>query len=122
MDSSVFSFATIEFDKDSQEIAQLAAKAINGDNVAFGQIYDLYFKKIYKFVYYRVGHKEIAEDLAEDVFIKAHTKLKSLKDPGLFTGWLYQIARNAVIDYYREKSLRLIYKQSKIPWNTTPIL
>ena len=45
------------------------------------------------------------KDLAEDVFIKAHTKLKSLKDPGLFTGWLYQIARNAVIDYYRGKKL-----------------
>jgi len=74
------------------------------------QIYDLYFQKIYKFVYYRVGHKEIAEDLAEDVFIKAHAKIASLAQDNQFLGWLYQIARNAVIDYYRQKKLTVDLK------------
>lgn len=86
-------------------MAELAAKAKSGDSAAFGQIYDLCFQKIYRFLYYRVGHKQIAEDLAEEVFLKAHVKIASLSQNGVVEGWLYQIARNAVIDYYRQKKL-----------------
>lgn len=104
-DSNVFSFATLQFDPQSADLTELIAKAKQGDSIAFGQIYDLYFQKIYKFIYYRTGHKPTAEDLAEDVFIRAFTKLASLADTGLFEGWLYQIARNKIIDYYRQKKL-----------------
>ncbi|MFI5205992.1 MAG: RNA polymerase sigma factor, partial [Candidatus Paceibacterales bacterium] len=69
------------------------------------EIYNLYFQKIYRFIYYRVGHKEMAEDLAEEVFLKAFTKIASVSENSAFLGWLYQIARNQVIDYYREKKL-----------------
>jgi RNA polymerase sigma-70 factor, ECF subfamily len=84
-------------------LENLLTRAKSGEEEAFGELYDLYFKKIYKFIYYRVSHKEVAEDLAEDVFVKAHTKLSSLSENNSFEGWLYQIARNLVIDYYREK-------------------
>ncbi len=80
-------------------------RAQHGEESAFGELYNLFFKRIYRFVFYRVGHKEIAEDLAEDVFIKAYGKIKGLKEKGAFEGWLYQIARNRVIDYYREKQM-----------------
>jgi RNA polymerase sigma-70 factor (ECF subfamily) len=60
-------------------------------------------KKIYRFIYFRVSHKEVAEDLAEEVFIKAFAGLSKLQDTRSFEGWLYQIARNQVIDYYRSK-------------------
>ena len=110
LDSNVFNFASLDFDQNNAEIGKLASKAKAGDSAAFGQIYDLYFQKIYKFVYYRVGHKEIAEDLAEDVFIKAHAKIASLAQDNQFLGWLYQIARNAVIDYYRQKKLTVDLK------------
>ncbi|MBI3232304.1 MAG: RNA polymerase sigma factor [Candidatus Doudnabacteria bacterium] len=103
--SHVYNFASLKFDKNSQEIAQLAAKAKNGDSAAFGQIYDLFLQKIHKFIYYRVSHKQVAEDLAEEVFIKAYGKISALADTGVLEGWLYQIARNLVIDYYREKKL-----------------
>lgn len=81
----------------------LVAKAKQGDSAAFSRLYDLYFKKIYQFVFYRVSHKEIAEDLTEDVFIKAYSKLSGINSNTSFEGWLYQIARNRVIDYYRDK-------------------
>jgi RNA polymerase sigma-70 factor (ECF subfamily) len=55
--------------------------------------------------FYRVSAKEIAEDLTEDVFLKAFTKIASLKEDVTFAGWLYQIARNKVIDHYREKKI-----------------
>ncbi|MCL5666912.1 MAG: RNA polymerase sigma factor [Patescibacteria group bacterium] len=81
----------------------LINKAKLGNQAAFTEIYNLYFKKIYKFIYFRVSHKEVAEDLAEDVFVKAYGKISSVNQTRSFESWLYQIARNAVIDYYRGK-------------------
>jgi RNA polymerase sigma-70 factor (ECF subfamily) len=81
----------------------LFARAKTGEEAAFGEIYNLFFKKIYRFIFFRVGHKEVAEDLAEEVFLKAFTKIASINESSAFEGWLYQIARNLVIDYYRQK-------------------
>jgi RNA polymerase sigma-70 factor (ECF subfamily) len=83
----------------------ILAKAKTGDSEAFSEIYDLFFKKIYRFIFFRVSHKETAEDLAEEVFLKAFGKLGSINDSSAFEGWLYQIARNLVIDYYRQKKI-----------------
>lgn len=77
-------------------------QAKQGSEQAFGQLYDLYFDKIFKFIYFRVNHKEIAEDLTEEVFIKAWTNIRTVKEES-FGGWLYQIAKNKVIDHYRQK-------------------
>src|ERR1700690_2325323 len=102
--NSVFSISSNDLGQ-SDALASLLAKAKKGEDAAFGDLYNLYFKKIYQFIYYRVGHKEVAEDLAEDVFLKAFTKISSINQSGAFSGWLYQIARNQVIDYYRQKKL-----------------
>ena len=70
----------------------------------FSQIYDQYIDKIYRFVYLKVNSQDVAEDVTSKVFIKAWKAFCEpnfvLKNPGAF---LYQIARNAVIDHYREK-------------------
>ena len=84
-------------------LALLLTQAKNGQESAFAEIYDLYFKKIYRFIFFRVSHKEVAEDLAEEVFLKAFSKINSINKNRSFEGWLYQIARNLVIDYYRQK-------------------
>jgi len=73
-----------------------------GDAQAFGQLYDRYFKKIYSFVYYKISHKENTEDLVSDIFYKALNNLSKFNSrKGSFNSWLYRIARNTVIDYYR---------------------
>src|SRR5689334_3625600 len=100
---SVFSINSGDFTENSDVLAPLLAKAKAGDQAALGEIYNLYFKKIFRFVFYRVGHKQAAEDLAEEVFLKAFTKLASVNEAGALEAWLYQIARNLVIDYYRQK-------------------
>lgn len=73
-----------------------------GDSDAFGRLYDGYVRKIYDFIYYRTHHRETAEDLTSDVFMKAFAGLRGF-DPehGSFSSWLYRIARNRVIDHYR---------------------
>lgn len=90
--------------KGSESDKSVILLAKQGNEQAFGQLYELYFEKIYKFIYFRVSHKEIAEDLAEDVFIKAWTSIATVKEDS-FNGWLYQIAKNKVIDYYRQKKV-----------------
>ena len=73
-------------------------------NEQFSSIYDQYIDKIYRFVYLKVNSQETAEDITSKVFLKGWEAFQSqnaeIKNPGAF---LYQIARNAVVDHYREK-------------------
>lgn len=75
-----------------------------GESEAFGILYDRYAQKIYRFVYYKIFNKEVTEDIVSDIFYKALERIDSF-DPqkGLFSTWIYRIARNTVIDRYRTK-------------------
>ncbi|MBN1698235.1 MAG: sigma-70 family RNA polymerase sigma factor [Spirochaetales bacterium] len=68
----------------------------------FGSVYDMYADKIYRFIYYKTYHREIAEDLTATTFLKALEHLAQY-DPekGSISSWLYRIARNLVTDHYR---------------------
>jgi len=75
-----------------------------GNKEEFGRLYDWYVRKIYDFIYYKTHHKETAEDITSRVFIKALEKIDTFDNSrGFFSAWIYQIARNAVIDFYRTK-------------------
>jgi RNA polymerase sigma-70 factor (ECF subfamily) len=70
----------------------------------FPGLYDKYVGRIYNFVYYKTHHKETAEDLTSQTFMKAIKNLGQFSPAkGRFSTWLYQIARNQVIDFYRAK-------------------
>ena len=72
------------------------------DPKAFEAQYDAYVRKIYKYVYYRTQHRETAEDLTSQVFLKAFDKLAGFDESrGTFSAWIYGIARNALTDHYR---------------------
>jgi len=76
--------------------------AANGDPEAFGSLYDEYYPRIYRFVLLKVRSREDAEDLAHQIFLNAWQHISSYRPQGFpFSSWLYRIARNAVIDYYR---------------------
>lgn len=81
---------------------QLIARVQNGENQAFGRLYDAYIRKIYDFVYFKTLHKETAEDLTSQTFLKALNSIKDYKEEkGAFSSWLYRIAQNTVYDHYR---------------------
>ena len=85
----------------------LVSKAIDGDADAFGLLYTEHLNAIYRYVYFRVANVHVAEDLTEEVFIKAWTALPEYKPQGhRFTSWLYRIAKNLVIDHYRKQASR----------------
>lgn len=74
----------------------------NGNKEKFGLLYEKYINKIYKFIYYRTFSPELTEDLVSQTFFKALRSLDSFRGEN-FSAWLYQIARNNVIDHYRLK-------------------
>ncbi|HMO77827.1 MAG TPA: sigma-70 family RNA polymerase sigma factor [Candidatus Paceibacterota bacterium] len=77
-------------------------RCLSGETEAFGVLYDRYLDKIYRFVYYKTFNQETAEDITSSVFHKALEKISSYSESkGSFSSWLYQIARNSVIDHYR---------------------
>lgn len=84
------------------EESELIAKSKSGRGEFFGQLYDLYIKKIYDFLYYRTHHKQTAEDLASAVFTKAWEKIRQYDaSKAKFSTWLYRIAKNTLTDHFR---------------------
>lgn len=60
-------------------------------------------------VYYRILSRMDAEDITQDVFVKAYRGVGSIRDPEMFKPWLYRIALNAINDFFRRKRLRSIF-------------
>lgn len=84
--------------------AHLLAQALAGDTAAFGELYRLYLEAVYHYVFYRVDSRQEAEDLTEAVFLRAWQALDSnLPRQAPFRLWLYRIAHNTVVDYYRTR-------------------
>ncbi|MFN8488494.1 MAG: RNA polymerase sigma factor SigZ [Caldilineaceae bacterium] len=65
-------------------------------------VWQAYRTSLYHFVRTRVVEPADAEDIVQDVLVKAYTALATLKDDTKLRPWLYQIARNAIIDFYRQ--------------------
>ena len=57
------------------------------------------------FIRARINDRDTAEDILQDVFIRIHEKSKQIKDDTKVVSWVYQITRNAIIDFYRKKKL-----------------
>lgn len=71
--------------------------------VDFEKIWKEFRNKIYSFIRSRVPDNSTAEDITQDVFVRIYEKSASLQSEDKLQSWLYQIARNAIIDYYRTK-------------------
>ncbi|HRR26542.1 MAG TPA: sigma-70 family RNA polymerase sigma factor [Acidobacteriota bacterium] len=84
-----------------EEIRDLVTGARRGSVDDFRRLYEVYGRKILNYLYRMTGSREEAEDLAQDTFILAYTKLDTLKDPDRFQSWLYRIAQNNVYQRYR---------------------
>lgn len=88
----------------SEELRVLIIRSKNGEKEAFGEIYNQFLRRIYRFVYFLVGSQELSEDLTQETFLKAWKALPnfSLKR-GTIQAFLFSIARNLVTDYRRRK-------------------
>lgn len=83
--------------------AVLIQKAQQGLTEAFGELYERYSATIFRFVCLRIGSREDAEDLTEEIFLRAWHNLPKYDERGIpFAAYLFQVARNALIDHYRK--------------------
>src|SRR5688572_4135392 len=65
------------------------------------EIWGAFHARLLRFIRSHVADEASAEDILQDVFLKIHTRLDTLTDEGKLTSWVYQIARNAIIDHAR---------------------
>jgi RNA polymerase sigma-70 factor (ECF subfamily) len=84
----------------ASEDARLVERAGAGDELAFARLYDRYARMVHGILLARVGPAD-AEDLVQEVFFSAWHRLRALRDPGAFGGWLATIARNRATDHHR---------------------
>jgi RNA polymerase sigma-70 factor (ECF subfamily) len=83
------------------EDAELVAAALAGNTSAFNRLVERYFGTIYAIAYAHLVNREAAEDLAQEVFLRAYLHLSSLGSAGRFSAWLGQIARHLAADWLR---------------------
>lgn len=82
----------------------LIQRAVSRDADAFGKLYDMYVDRVYRHIYYRVGNVADAEDLTQQVFLKAWQAIgRYKKTASPFLAWLMTISHNLVVDFYRTK-------------------
>lgn len=87
-----------------EDIDLLVKNAVGGDAEVFGTLYDMYVERVYRHIFYRVGIVEDAEDLTQQVFMKAWKAIgRYKKTSSPFLAWLMRISHNLVTDFYRSK-------------------
>jgi len=90
----------------STDVGSLARQAADLDASAFGDLYRIYFPQLLRYVSTRVTGAQEAEDLTNTVFEKAFAAIGRYEpSPAQFSTWLYTIAQNTIIDYYRKRRL-----------------
>lgn len=106
---------------DDERLHALVDLAKGGDAGAFGELYDHYVASIFRFVYYRVGSRPLAEDLTADTFLRALRAIDRFTWQGRdFGAWLTTIARNLIADHFKSSRTRLETLIDSIPDGPTP--
>jgi len=86
-----------------EQIEKLALLSQKGNREAFSKLYDLFMPKIYSYVYYRCFSRSTAEDVVSQAFLKALEHLNQFTPQrGSFSSWLYRIAHNCLMDFYKD--------------------
>lgn len=86
----------------------LVHAAQGGDRTAFAQLYDRYVDVVFRYVLFRVGDRELAEDVTSETFLRALRRITSISYQGRDVGaWFVTIARNLVLDHVKSSRFRL---------------
>ena len=89
------------------DITALVKQAQGGDVVAFSGLYEQYYDSIFRYVSFRTGSVSDAEDITAEVFVRMIESIHRFKWQGHpFSSWLFRIAHNLVVDFYRKRGRR----------------
>ena len=90
---------------------ELLSQVASGNKEAFGQLYDLYAPKLFRFIRLKVRSQVLAEDLSSESFLRIweYIQEQEREIEESFQALLYKIARNLIVDYYKKKSSQEIF-------------
>jgi RNA polymerase sigma-70 factor (ECF subfamily) len=99
---------TSDVEAEHAEMWHLVRAAQQGDGEAFGKLYDQYVDSVFRFIYYRVNDRALAEDFTSETFLRALRRIASINYQGRDIGaWFITIARNIVFDHTKSARFRL---------------
>ena len=97
-----------EMDETHVETWQYVRLAQDGDGEAFGKLYDRYVDMVFRFIYFRVNDRALAEDFTSETFLRALRRISTISYQGRDIGaWFITIARNIVLDHLKSARHRL---------------
>ena len=109
-----------DLDPEGTRIRALVELARDGDVEAFGQLYDHYVAGVFRFIYYRVGSRQLAEDLTSETFVRGLKAIQRFTWQGKdFGAWLTTIARNLIADHFKSSRSRLEIISDSVPEGRT---
>ncbi len=107
-DDAALAASSVEDEAEGKRLIALVELARNGDSEAFGALYDHYHTSVYRFLYYRLGSVQLAEDLTAETFFRALRAMSGFRWQGKdFGAWLMTIARNLTTDHFKSGRTRL---------------
>jgi len=107
-DSGSTELSTEPMDEDHVETWRLVTAAQAGDGEAFGQLYDRYVDVVFRFIYFRVNDRALAEDFTSETFLRALRRIGTISYQGRDIGaWFVTIARNIILDHMKSARKRL---------------
>lgn len=102
-----------------ESVDLLVQRAINHDSAAFAALYDNYVDKVYQHVYYHVFNQTDAEDITQEVFIRAWKAITKYRKTGApFVAWLIAIARNLIADHYKSRKKLVSLEEAEATSNS----
>ena len=104
-----------------QNDAELIQRILQGDQDALDPLVRKYQKGVHALVWRKIGDFHIAQEITQDAFLNAYRKLRTLKNPNQFAGWLYVIAANLCSDWLRRKRLPMESLDTEDANNTSEV-
>ncbi len=101
-------------------ISHIITRIQNGDLKAFGELYDISYDSVYRFIYHRIGNHEQSEDIVAETYMKAIKHISHFhgKHEGAFFSWIYRIAYTTMIDHVRTIHTSENLDSVEIPYQT----
>jgi len=100
---------------------QLAQDACAGDENAWHRIYDLTHARLFNFLCYQTGDRDVARDLLQETYVVAFTRLETYRGQGTLLGWLRKVALRKCLDWRRQVALR-VRKMAALARDITPLV
>ena len=105
-----------EIQQSHTEVTALVREAQQGGAAAFSALYEHYYDSIFRYVSFRTGNTTEAEDITAEVFVRMIESIHRFKWKGYpFSSWLFRIAHNLVVDFYRKKGRRRMVSLENAP-------